>query len=101
MQISLIALAALAATASANYNASVVYTTEVHTAYTTVCPAATELTFNGQTYTVTEVSCSQPGQETGNLQRNGNWEHLAARLDLQCQVPCSWIDTDTIYSPLP
>jgi len=54
MQFSVVALAALAATASANYNGSVVYTTEVHTAYTTVCPAATELTFNGQTYTVTE-----------------------------------------------
>jgi hypothetical protein len=54
MQYSIVALAALAATASATYkNETVVYTTEVHTAYTTVCPAATELTFNGVTYTAT------------------------------------------------
>jgi len=54
MQYSLAAIVALVATASANYNQSIVYTTEVHTAYTTVCPAATELTFNGVTYTATE-----------------------------------------------
>lgn len=54
MQYSVVALAALAATASAHYNGTVVYTTEVHTAYTTVCPASTELTFNGVTYTATE-----------------------------------------------
>jgi hypothetical protein len=54
MQFSVVALAALAATASAHYNGTVVYTTEVHTAYTTVCPASTELTFNGVTYTATE-----------------------------------------------
>jgi hypothetical protein len=51
----LAAITALAATVSAGYNATVVYTTEVHTAYTTVCPASTELTFNGVTYTATEV----------------------------------------------
>ncbi|EKD13875.1 uncharacterized protein L3040_005509 [Drepanopeziza brunnea f. sp. 'multigermtubi'] len=57
---------ALASSAAANYgygygygsgsgsNASVVYITEVHTAYTTYCPASTELTFNGVTYTATE-----------------------------------------------
>jgi hypothetical protein len=57
MQYSFVALAALAATASAHYNnGTVVYTTEVHTAYTTVCPAATELTFNGVTYTATEAT---------------------------------------------
>jgi hypothetical protein len=51
----LVAASALVAGASASYsNGTVVYTTEVHTAYTTVCPAATQLTFNGQTYTVTE-----------------------------------------------
>jgi len=55
MQYSFIAIAALAATVSANYNTTAIqYTTEVHTAYTTVCPASTELTFNGVTYTATE-----------------------------------------------
>lgn len=55
MQFSVVALAALVATASASYtNGTVMYTTEVYTAYTTVCPAATELTFNGKTYTATE-----------------------------------------------
>jgi hypothetical protein len=54
MQFTVLALSALAAVASANYsNQTVVYTTEVHTAYTTVCPASTELTFNGVTYTAT------------------------------------------------
>jgi len=55
MQFSTLAVvSALAAAASANYNGTaVVYTTEVHTAYTTVCPASTELTFNGVTYTAT------------------------------------------------
>jgi hypothetical protein len=55
MQYSVAAVIALAAsTAAASYtNGTVVYTTEVHTAYTTVCPAATELTFNGVTYTAT------------------------------------------------
>lgn len=55
MQYSAAAVLALAATAAASYsNETVVYTTEVHTAYTTVCPAATELTYNGVTYTATE-----------------------------------------------
>jgi len=56
MQYSVAAVIALAAsTAAAQFtNGTVVYTTEVHTAYTTVCPAATELTFNGVTYTATE-----------------------------------------------
>lgn len=55
MQYSVAAVIALAAsTAAAGYtNGTVVYTTEVHTAYTTVCPASTELTFNGVTYTAT------------------------------------------------
>lgn len=53
MQYSAVAVLALAATASAWSNETVVYTTEVHTAYTTVCPASTELTFNGVTYTAT------------------------------------------------
>lgn len=55
MQYSVAAVVALAATtATAGYtNGTVVYTTEVHTAYTTVCPASTQLTFNGVTYTAT------------------------------------------------
>jgi len=48
-----IALAASTASAAAYTNGTVVYTTEVHTAYTTVCPASTQLTFNGVTYTAT------------------------------------------------
>ncbi|CAG8977033.1 hypothetical protein HYALB_00008891 [Hymenoscyphus albidus] len=58
MQYSIAAVIALAAsTVSAGYahgNGTVVYTTEIHTAYTTVCPVSTELTFNGITYTATE-----------------------------------------------
>jgi len=55
MQYSVAAVIALAASvASAGYtNGTVVYTTEVYTAYTTVCPASTQLTFNGVTYTAT------------------------------------------------
>jgi len=55
MQYSAVAVLALAATASASYSneTAPVYTTEVHTAYTTVCPAATQLTYNGVTYTAT------------------------------------------------
>jgi len=52
----LVAASALVAGASASYNGSIVYTTEVHTAYTTYCPEATKVTFNGQTYTVTDSS---------------------------------------------
>eukprot|EP01065_Artemidia_motanka_P007187 TRINITY_DN13548_c0_g1_i2.p1 TRINITY_DN13548_c0_g1~~TRINITY_DN13548_c0_g1_i2.p1 ORF type:complete len:155 (+),score=13.09 TRINITY_DN13548_c0_g1_i2:138-602(+) len=47
------AVLALAASASAWSNGTVVYTTEVHTAYTTVCPASTTFSFNGVTYTAT------------------------------------------------
>lgn len=52
----LVAASAIVAGVSASYNGTVVYTTEVHTAYTTVCPEATKVTFNGQTYTVTEAT---------------------------------------------
>jgi hypothetical protein len=64
MQYSVAAVIALAAsTAAAGYtNGTVVYTTEVHTAYTTVCPASTELTFNGVTYTATAVSRMESGE---------------------------------------
>ncbi|KAI9048745.1 hypothetical protein LZ554_007576 [Drepanopeziza brunnea f. sp. 'monogermtubi'] len=62
MQFSAVTVLALASSAAAGYaygsgsgsNVTVVYTTEIHTAYTTYCPASTELTFNGITYTATE-----------------------------------------------
>jgi len=56
MQYSIVALAALVGSAVAGWpaNGTVVYTTDVYTAYTTVCPAATTLSFNGVTYTVSE-----------------------------------------------
>lgn len=57
MQYSTLAVAALVASASAHYaNQTVVYTTEVHTQYTTVCPTPTKVTYNGKTYTVTEAT---------------------------------------------
>jgi len=45
--------AALVATVAAS-NSTAVWVTDVVTAYTTVCPAATQLTFNGVTYTATK-----------------------------------------------
>jgi hypothetical protein len=53
MQFKIASVLALAASVSAFSN--VTYTTEVVTALTTVCPEATQLTYNGQTYTITEV----------------------------------------------
>ncbi|KAL9602101.1 MAG: hypothetical protein Q9219_002097 [cf. Caloplaca sp. 3 TL-2023] len=52
------ASAALVAGAAAHYNGSepIQYTTEVVTAYTTYCPASTQITHGGQTYTVTEAT---------------------------------------------
>jgi hypothetical protein len=68
-----VAAAALVASASAAYtNGTVVYTTEVYTAYTTVCPASTELTFNGKTYTATAVSASP--RPNGNM--SWGWEQV-------------------------
>jgi hypothetical protein len=57
MQFSVVALAAFVASASAAYvnGTGAVVVTQVVTDYTTYCPAATELTFNGKTYTVTTV----------------------------------------------
>lgn len=50
---------ALVAGANAHYSYdNVTYTTEVVTAYTTVCPTPTEIVHGTQTYTVTEVSNS-------------------------------------------
>lgn len=49
------ASAALVAGANALSNATIEYTTEVLTAYTTYCPYSTSIVHNSQTYTVTEV----------------------------------------------
>ncbi|PMD52553.1 uncharacterized protein K444DRAFT_647220 [Hyaloscypha bicolor E] len=57
---SITAIAALATTIAAlsanSSSVSIDYVTEVFTAYSTYCPASTELTFNGVTYTVTKSS---------------------------------------------
>lgn len=60
MQFSTVAIiSALAAAVSANGNysttVSAVWVTDVVTSFTTVCPAATTLSYNGVTYTATEV----------------------------------------------
>jgi len=54
MQFSAVAALALAATTVSAWSNGTVYTTEIYTAYTNVCPASTQLTFNGVTYTATE-----------------------------------------------
>jgi len=46
----------LAAVAAVNAWSNVTYTTEVVTAVTTYCPAATEVTYGGTTYTITEAT---------------------------------------------
>lgn len=51
-----LALAAGAAAWSHANDTHISYTTEVVTALTTYCPVATELTFGGTTYTVTEAT---------------------------------------------
>jgi hypothetical protein len=57
MQFSLaFAVAAMASIASAGMSSNVTYTTVIVDTFTTVCPEATSLTFNGVTYTVTAVS---------------------------------------------
>jgi len=50
------ATAAIVAGVSATSNGTVHYTTEVVTAYTTYCPAATEITHGDVTYTVSEAT---------------------------------------------
>ncbi|CAF9924176.1 MAG: hypothetical protein HETSPECPRED_005519 [Heterodermia speciosa] len=50
------ASAALVAGANAWANDTIIYTTEVLTAYTTYCPAATSVVHNSKTYTVTEAT---------------------------------------------
>ena len=49
------ALAAAITAVSAWSNGTVVYTTDIVTAYTTYCPMATAITLGSSTYTVTEV----------------------------------------------
>jgi len=57
MQFSTLAVIAAAATAvSAGYNGTVVYTTDIVTAYTTYCPEATSITLGASTYTVSEAT---------------------------------------------
>lgn len=53
MQYSVAAVLALAATVSASYNQTIVYTTEVVDTYVTVCPASATITYQGQTITNT------------------------------------------------
>lgn len=48
--------AALVAGASAHFNGSISYTTEVVDQYTTFCPGATQITHAEKTYTVTEAT---------------------------------------------
>jgi hypothetical protein len=70
----LAAAAAIFSVASAHYENStepvVTYTTEVVTAYTTYCPAATEIVHGEQTYTVTEVSSIPRPQPTHPISHN-------------------------------
>lgn len=57
MQFKFLAPLALAGSAVAAFsNSTDVTVTEVVTAYTTYCPAPTEITQNGQVYTVTEAT---------------------------------------------
>ncbi|KAL8930804.1 MAG: hypothetical protein Q9208_000345 [Pyrenodesmia sp. 3 TL-2023] len=48
-------VAGVAATHGSNGTAPIQYTTEILTAYTTFCPAATQITHGAETYTVTEA----------------------------------------------
>lgn len=63
MRASTIIAASVALVAGANAWDNVTYTTEVVTAYTTVCPGPTEIVHGSQTYTVTEVSEIPYGRE--------------------------------------
>jgi hypothetical protein len=65
------AAAVLAAVAGAHAWSNVTYTTEVVTALTTYCPAATEITHGGTTYTVTEVRTRPEGIADEENERAG------------------------------
>lgn len=54
--IAAVAAALVAGVSAAGYANGTVYTTEVVTAYTTYCPAATSLVYGNYTYTVTEAT---------------------------------------------
>ncbi|RKF79627.1 Clock-controlled protein 6 [Golovinomyces cichoracearum] len=54
MLLSFAVISALAIAVSASLNNATVYVTEIHTAYTTVCPTSTQFVYNGVTYTATE-----------------------------------------------
>jgi carbohydrate-binding DOMON domain-containing protein len=56
MKFSVAAVLAVASVAMAHYNASVAYTTEVVTAYTTYCPGPTIITHSDKTYTITSAT---------------------------------------------
>ncbi|MCJ1285711.1 hypothetical protein MMC26_005052 [Xylographa opegraphella] len=56
MRFAIAVAALLVAGVSAQWNGTVVYTTEVVTAYTTYCPAATSIVHGNQTYTATEAT---------------------------------------------
>jgi hypothetical protein len=66
------AVAALAATVAAwpsnSSSVAVDYVTEVFTAYTTYCPEATQVSFNGITYTISEVSWESGGVQISGMQ---------------------------------
>lgn len=72
----------LAAVAGVQAASNVTYTTEVVTAITTFCPAATMLTHAGTTYTITEVRFVNQrgkeywarGQAGGEERKNRVWE---------------------------
>jgi hypothetical protein len=68
------AVAALAATVAAwpsnSSSVAVDYVTEVFTAYTTYCPEATQVSFNGITYTISEVSWESEGVQISGMQRD-------------------------------
>jgi hypothetical protein len=57
--------AALVLAIGANAWKNVTYTTEVVTAVTTYCPEATQITYGGTTYTITEVRVSGDGRPCG------------------------------------
>jgi hypothetical protein len=58
-----VAVLALAAAVAATSNDTVSYATEVTSAYVTYCSESTQISYNGQTYTVTAVRTSPPVRE--------------------------------------
>jgi hypothetical protein len=90
MQFKIASVLALAASVSAFSN--VTYTTEVVTALTTVCPEATQLTYNGQTYTITEVrDLKRVGRANAIARRDGLWpSQYSCRVEISYppHLPC-------------